>query len=72
MKCSDLFNWGLCSLKLVMKVGTQLLTLEAEYLGAYSENRKLSFGRINGPVVICMTADYRVVRLRKSEEHRIN
>lgn len=56
MKYSDLFNWELSSLKLVMKVGTQLFTLEAEYLGAYSENRKLPFGRINRSVVICMTA----------------
>lgn len=47
MKYTDLFNWELSALKLVMKVGIQQLTLEAEYLGAYSANRKLSFGSIN-------------------------
>lgn len=40
MKNSDLFNlinyWVLSGLKLVMKVDTQLLVLENEYLGAYS------------------------------------
>lgn len=40
VKNSDLFNlinyWVLSGLKLVMKVDTQLLVLENEYLGAYS------------------------------------